>query len=132
MTNCPDQFQCSRVSTTERPVTDAAETDVKKASTRGVGWPDLVTHGSARNTVPTSEMMIRPETKSCAWRRAFARDSGLSVGREKIGGPPDRGTTPRSPPIKALTVRERVDCFIKTRDQHDIPFTQDFVACWPR
>jgi hypothetical protein len=66
ITNCPDQFQCSSVSTTDRPVTVAAETDVKKASTKGVGWPELVTHGSARNTVPTSDMKIRPETKSCA------------------------------------------------------------------
>src|SRR5215218_6520006 len=81
-TICPDQFQCSSVSTTERPVTDAAETDVKKASIKGVGWPDLVTHGSARNPVSTSEMMIKPETKNCAWRRAFVPELGLTLGRE--------------------------------------------------
>jgi hypothetical protein len=82
--------------------------------------------------VPTREMMISPEMKSCAWHRAFARDSGLILGPEEIWGPPDWGGSARARPINALAVRERVDCFIKTSDEDDVPILQHNIARRPR
>ncbi len=129
-TSWPSQFQCSSVSTTEKPVTDAAETDVKTASTTGVRCPDLVTPGSAKNMVPTSEMMTSPDTKNWAWRRAFVPDSGAIDGGEEIGGPADCETRAdeRLPNTLALAVGECVNRFIETRNKDDVPFLQHFVA----
>ena len=77
-------------------------------------------------------MMTNPEIKSCAWRRAFARDSELILGREEIGAPPDWGECARARLNNALAVRERVDCFIKTSDEDEVPLLQHDVARRPR
>jgi hypothetical protein len=77
-------------------------------------------------------MMISPETKSCAWRRAFARDAGLILGREEIGAPPDWGGCARARLNNALAVRERVDCFIEPGGEDEVPLLQYDVARRPR
>jgi hypothetical protein len=83
MTSWPKPFQWSAVSTTTRPVSEAADTAVNSASTRPLPWPLRVVNGLASRTVPIAMTVERPTRNATA-----ARAGG---GRCRMRGPANSG-----------------------------------------
>ncbi len=84
ITPSPNPFQWSAVSTVTSPVTQVAETAVKRASTGGVAAPSTVATGSASRRDPVAIRRPKAIRNRWAWTRALGTCRGRAAGRSRI------------------------------------------------